>query len=146
VASLEALRHLLKHASEDTEVVVVDADLVEGGWIEELPAQLTDSAGWEEAAAAYVQLMEGFQQFAEPFEDFLRRAAELGTIPDADIVFEVWVFKCIRLCLTHSGLIKMVDIRQCACRELYEGALCSKAVAKVLLRGYKGRASRFPPA
>jgi hypothetical protein len=87
--------------------------------------------------------MESLKAFAEPFEEFLRQAFELGTIPHVDIEFDVWVLKCVRLCLSRSGLRYVTDFGVCSGKELLQGAQCSKIVFNVLLEGYRGRLDTF---
>lgn len=115
---------------------------VEGGWVDSLPAQLEDAADVGRAFVAYVQLIGSFELFAKPFEEFLRRAAELEAIPSVDIAFDAWVLRCITLCLTQSRIGTMRRLGCSSWEYICKGSTCSKVVAKLLLDGYRSRVAK----
>jgi hypothetical protein len=121
IAALAALSRPVERATTQRGSLTIDARLVEQEWKQELAAQLETAADWERASVAYVQLLMNFAVFAEPFEDFMRRVVELGTIPQAEIAFEAWALKCIRLCLTVSGVDVMLETGRCLVHDLRNG-------------------------
>lgn len=136
---LKALAKLVENASSDASAVASEPPSTQTEWIVDLPPQLENAADWKRASVAYVQLLETFESFAEPFEGFLCRAAELRTIPSVDIEFDAWVWKCITVCLTAA---RVNSVRESGFRpgqELSEGVRCTIMVADLLLRGYEDR-------
>ena len=134
-----ALAQRVQNASSDATVVASEPPSMQMEWTVNLPVQLENAADWKRASVAYVQLLETFESFVEPFEEFLRRAAELHTIPYVDIEFDAWVLKCITACLTASGVNSVREAGFRSGQELSEGVRCSIIVADLLLRGYEDR-------
>jgi hypothetical protein len=137
--ALTALVRLLERSSGGPEIAIPEGPSVRREWIEALPAQLATQADWVRASVAYVQLLESLEDFAGPFGEFLRRAAELGSIPHVDIEFDEWVLKCTMLCLRESGVPIVREVGSTFKVELGGGARRSMVVAVVLLQGYRDR-------
>lgn len=140
--ALAALARLFERSPGGLDTTIHAASLVWKDWIEELPAQLATQTDWERASVAYVQLLEGLEDFVGPFEEFLRTAAELGTIPDVDVEFGKWVLKCIRLCLTKSEIAALRGPGCSSWVELCDGVRRSMVVAAVLRRGFVDRLTK----
>jgi hypothetical protein len=136
---LMALAQRVQNAFSDATIVASEPPSMQTEWTVNLPVQLENTADWKRASVAYVQLLETFESFAEPFEGFLYRAAELHTIPYVDIDFDACVLKCITVCLTASRVNSVREAGFGSGQELSEKVRCTIIVADLLLRGYKDR-------
>lgn len=135
-AALGLLLRLLDNDNEPANTAAAAINVKEKRcWIGNLPAQLHDEADWEIAGSAYLQLMEGFDDFMRPFPAFVS-AAYLLDIPYSHVAFDVWVLERFVDCLEESeiGLVRETGV--CTRVELCDGVRACKTTVDVLIGGY----------